>query len=110
MINDGSDNYDCNFGTSDVVLKIIRKYKHNMILMSRYKGQLHGGKRVNKFWQGPPLFGECPKENIPFLHEVFPYNKHIYLYIIQSQKRRSLTSERITTFHRSASATSAPLC
>ena len=31
--------------------------------MSKYKGQ-HGGKKGNKFGQGPPtpLFGQCPKE------------------------------------------------
>ena len=39
-----------------------------MILMSRYKGQLHGGKRANKFGEGfPPLFGQCPNENVFFL-------------------------------------------
>ena len=37
-----------------LVLKMTKKYTHNMILMSRYKGQLHGGKRANKSGQGPP--------------------------------------------------------
>ena len=52
-----------------LVLKMTNKYTHNMILILRYKGQLHGGKRANKFGQGPPppsLFGQCPKENILF--------------------------------------------
>ena len=58
--NDGSDNCGYNFVTfDDFGVKI-------MIVMSRYKGQLHGGKRVKMFGQGPPLFGQCPKENILF--------------------------------------------
>ena len=32
-----------------LVLKMTKRYTHNMILMSWYKGQLHGGKRVKKF-------------------------------------------------------------
>ena len=43
--NDGSDNYDYNFVNFIIlVLKITKKYTHNMILMSRYKGQLHDEK------------------------------------------------------------------
>ena len=35
--------------------------------MSKYKGK-HGGKKGKKIRQGspPPLFGQCPKENIFF--------------------------------------------
>ena len=38
-----------------------------MILMSKYKGK-HGGKKGQKIRPGvsPPLFGQCPKENIFF--------------------------------------------
>ena len=65
--NDGSDNCDHNFGTfDDVVVKNDQKVSHNMILMSKYKGQ-HGGKKTGqKIWARPshPLFGQCPKENI----------------------------------------------
>ena len=64
--NGVSDNCDHNFGTfDDFGVKNDQKVSHNMILMSKYKGQ-HGGKRVKKFGQGfpPPLFGQCPKENI----------------------------------------------
>ena len=46
-----------------LVLKMTKQYTHNMILMSRYKGQLHGGSRVNKFGQGS---SQCPKENFFF--------------------------------------------
>ena len=61
--NDGSDNCDYDFDTFDNFgVKNDQKVSHNMILMSRYKGQ-HSGKRVKKFGQGsPPLFGQCPKE------------------------------------------------
>ena len=50
-----------------LLLKMTKKFTHNMIFMSRYKGQLHGGKR-QKIWPmpSPPLFGQCPKENILF--------------------------------------------
>ena len=40
--NNGSDNCDHNFGTFGV--KNDQKVSHNMILMSKYKGQ-HGGKK-----------------------------------------------------------------
>ena len=72
--NDGSDNCDYNFGTfDDFGVKNYQKVSHNMILMSRHKGQLHGEKRANKFGQGPPpLFGRSPKENVFFFWEVFP--------------------------------------
>ena len=54
--NDDYDNdvSDHNFGTfDDFGVKNDQKVSLNMILMSKYKGQ-HGGKRVNKFGQGPP--------------------------------------------------------
>ena len=34
-----------------LVLKVTKQYTHNMILMSRYKEQLHGGEKGKK---GPP--------------------------------------------------------
>ena len=49
-----SDNCDYNFVTFDDFGKMAKKYTHNMILMSRYKGQLHGGKMAKTFGQGPP--------------------------------------------------------
>ena len=67
--NDVSDNCDNNFGTfDDFGVKNDQKVSHNMILMSKYKGQ-HGGKKGQKIWARPPpppLFGQCPKENIFF--------------------------------------------
>ena len=59
--NDVSDNCDHNFGTfDDFGVKNDQKVSHNMILMSKYKGQ-HGGKRVKKFGQGspPPFSGNA---------------------------------------------------
>ena len=64
--NDGSDNCDYNFGTfDDFGVKNDQKVSHNMILMSKYKGQ-HGGKKgkKNRARHSPPLFGQCPKENV----------------------------------------------
>ena len=67
--NDVSDNCDNNFGTfDDFGVKNDQKVSHNMILMSKYKGQ-HGGKTGSKnSGRGlpPSLFGQCPKENIFF--------------------------------------------
>merc|ERR1712218_715553 len=66
--NGVSDNCDHNFGTfDDFGVKNYQKVSHNMILMSKYKGQ-HGGKMGPKIRAGvsPPLFGQCPKENIFF--------------------------------------------
>ena len=71
--NDVSDNCDNNFGTfDDFGVKNDQKISHNMILMSKYKGQ-HGGKKGKTIWarSSPPLFGQCPKE-IDFLCDVFP--------------------------------------
>ena len=43
------DNCDYNFGTfDDFGVKSDQKVSLNMILMSRYKGQLHGEKRAKK--------------------------------------------------------------
>ena len=38
----------------------------NMILMSRYMGQLHGGRRPKNLGKALPLFGQYPKEYIFF--------------------------------------------
>ena len=63
--NDVSDNCDHNFGTfDDFGVKNDQKVSHNMILMSKYKGQ-HGGKK------GPP-FRAMPERNRFFSCEVFP--------------------------------------
>ena len=62
--NDVSDNCDNNFGTfDDFGVKNDQKVSHNMILMSKYKGQC-GGKKGQKIRArtSPPLFGQCPKE------------------------------------------------
>ena len=43
-----------------LVLKMTQKYRHNMVLISRYKEQLHGGKKGQKivfFLGGVPLQG-----------------------------------------------------
>ena len=53
-----SDNCDHNFGTfDDFGVKNDQKVSHNMILMSKYKGQ-HGGKKGKKIRarSSPPLF------------------------------------------------------
>ena len=64
-----SDNCDHNFGTfDDFGVKNDQKVSNNMILMSKYKGK-HGGKKGQKIraWvDPPPLFGQCPKENVFF--------------------------------------------
>ena len=54
----------CNFCTFDASgVRNDQKYHINIILMSRYKGQLHGGKMVKKFGQGSPPF--FLQESIP---------------------------------------------
>ena len=66
--NDVSDNCDNNFGTfDDFGVKNDQKVSHNMILMSKYKGQ-HGGKKGKQIRArpSPPLFGQGPKENVFF--------------------------------------------
>ena len=67
--NGVSDNCDQNFGTlDDFGVKNDPKVSHNMILVSRYKGQLHGGKRANKIGQGPPPpFRTMPERKWVFL-------------------------------------------
>ena len=58
--NDGSDNCDYNFGTFDNFgVKNDQKVSHNMILMSKYKGQ--------NIRARPSPSPPCPKENIFFL-------------------------------------------
>ena len=55
--NDGRDNCDHNFGTfDDFGVKNDQKVSHNMILMSKYKGQ-HGGKKGQKIraMPSPPM-------------------------------------------------------
>ena len=49
-----------------LVLKMTKKVSHNMILMSRYMGQLHGGR-------GPKISGNAQKKSF-FFCEVFPNN------------------------------------
>ena len=55
--NGVSDNCDQNFGTfDDFGVKNDQKVSHNMILMSKYKGQ-HGGKKGQKIraMPSPPM-------------------------------------------------------
>ena len=63
--NDVSDNCDHNFGTfDDFGVKNDQKVSHNMILMSKYKGQ-HGGKKGQKIRAGvspPPFSGNARKK------------------------------------------------
>ena len=62
--NDVSENCDHNFGTfDDFGVKNDQQVSHNMILMSKYKGQ-HGEKKGQKIRAMPslPLFRQCPKE------------------------------------------------
>ena len=60
-----SDNCDHNFGTfDDCGVKNDQKVSHNMILMSKYKGQ-HGGKKGKKNRARPPPFsGNARKKSI----------------------------------------------
>ena len=62
--NDVSDNCDNNFGTfDDFGVKNDQKVSHNMILMSKYKGQ-HGGKKGKKIRArpSPPFLGNARKK------------------------------------------------
>ena len=64
--NDVSDNCDHNFGTfDDFGVKNDQKVSHNMILMSKYKGQ-HGGKKGQKIRASPPppFSGNSRKKSI----------------------------------------------
>ena len=69
--NDESDNCDYDFGSfDDFGVKNDQKVSHNMILMSKYKGQ-HGGKKGRKIRAGvspPPPFRAMPERR----HEGFP--------------------------------------
>ena len=73
-----NDNCDHNFGTfDDFGLKNDQKVSHNMILMSKYKGQ-HGGKKGKKNSGKalpPSPFRAMPERNRFFLWEVFPYGQ-----------------------------------
>ena len=64
--NDVSDNCDNNFGTfDDFGVKNDQKVSHNMILMSKYKGQ-HGwkkGKKNSGKAPPPPFFRAMPERN-----------------------------------------------
>ena len=67
--NDVSDNCNNNFGTfDDFGVKNYQKVSHNMILMSKYKGQ-HGGKKGKQIRArpSPPPFGATPerKRSLP---------------------------------------------
>ena len=65
--NDWSDNCDYNFGTFDNFgVKNDKKVSHNMILMSKYKGQ-HGGEKGKKIRarpSPPPFSGNAQKKLI----------------------------------------------
>ena len=71
--NGVSDNCDHNFGTfDDFGVKNDQKVSHNMILMSKYKGQ-HGGKKGKQIRaRPPPLFRAMPERRRKKLLEVFP--------------------------------------
>ena len=56
--NDGSDNCDYNLGTF-LVLKMTKTYTHNLILMSRYRGQLHGENGAKNFHPTPIRTNLC---------------------------------------------------
>ena len=65
--NDVSDHNFCTF--DDFGVKNYQKVSIKMVLMSRYKGQLHGGRRTNKFEQGPPP----PSIRIMPIRKLFSY-------------------------------------
>ena len=45
-----------------LMILVLKKVSHNMVLMSKCKGQ-HGGKKGQQIRaRPPPLFGQCPKE------------------------------------------------
>ena len=71
--NDGSDNCDHNFGTfDDFGVKNDQKGSHNMILMSKYKGQLHGEKGSTIRAGASPLpFSVNSRKKTFFWQEVF---------------------------------------
>ena len=65
-----SDNCDHNFGTfGDFGVKNDKKVSYNMILISRYMGQLHGGRGSKNSGRGlppPPPFRAMPERKIFF--------------------------------------------
>ena len=67
--NDVSDNCDHNFGTlDDFGVKNDQKVSHNMILMSKYKGQQSGKKRVTNSGKDlPPSFSGNARKKLIFL-------------------------------------------
>ena len=70
---DVSDNCDHHFGTlDDFGVKNDPKVSHNMILMSKHKGQ-HDGKRVQNSGKAPPFSGNARKKTFFFFREGFPY-------------------------------------
>ena len=71
--NDVSDNCDHNFGTfDDFGVKNDQKVSHNMILMSKYKGQHSGEKGQN--------FRARPSPTTPF--RAMPERKHFFSEIL----------------------------
>ena len=68
-----SDNCDHNFGTFDDFGVNDQRVSHNMILMSKYKGQ-HGGKNGQKIRArpSPPFSGNTQKKTVLFIRGV-PY-------------------------------------
>ena len=57
-----------------------QKVSHNMILMSKYKGQLHGEKGSKHSGRGlPPAPFRAMHERKIFLQEVFPYIIRMHL-------------------------------
>ena len=68
------DNCDYNFGTFDNFgVKNDQKVSHNMILLSRYMGQLHGGRGPKNSGKAlPPHVRAMPERKVFFSCEVFP--------------------------------------
>ena len=67
--NDMSDNCGHNFGTfDDYGVKNDQKVSHDMILMSKYKGQ-HGGKKGKKI-RARPFLGNARKKTVFFIRGV----------------------------------------
>ena len=72
--NVGSDNCDYNFDTfDDFGVKNDPKVSHDMILMSRYKGQLHGGKRGHQILTRSPPRSDNAWKKLFLPGEVLPY-------------------------------------
>ena len=89
--NDVNDNCDNNFGTfADFGVKNDQKVSHNMILMSKYKGQ-HGGKKgqKNSGKALPPHFSGNARKKSIFLCELFP---NMYVAALLQKKNWEKTS------------------